>query len=309
MFLELEKKTNNKNSFISNSENVSRNKTSYASNNSPNKNNKSMNIYRFIKEKKKFSLPNIYDKKGMKEFLSSKDAAMEEIKLDDDLLDENEKSKSKLDLIKINLSKNKTNNRGKRKEYLSSKFNTQFKNNFNSDKRIKKGKNSKYSSNIIEVHSNSPEVQQNNNQKENIDNIINEENKKKIAHCNSECFYKFIIKNANQPDDIFYKKFEKQKLRCRKACSSYKLLLLKQKESQKKCQKFSKYSYNKNNFTFSEKAMNQMEKDDLKLSLIVPIDNIKKSERKKDKHNRSVEIKDERIKDDSFLDGIEWEFI
>ena len=95
-------------------------------------NEKKLNLNDFIHQKKKFKINNCFDKKEAKKFLASKDMAMKEIKLDDEIIDI-KISKNKSDDKKDESGKNKRN--VKRNKFNSKKA-------FSNEKliRIKKDK-------------------------------------------------------------------------------------------------------------------------------------------------------------------------
>lgn len=69
-------------------------------------NEKKLNLNDFIHQKKKFKISNCFDKKEAKKFLASKDMAMKEIKLDDEIIVK-KGSINKSDDIKEEVGKNK----------------------------------------------------------------------------------------------------------------------------------------------------------------------------------------------------------
>ena len=147
----------------------------------------------FIKQKKKFIIQDSFDKRGAKNFLKSKEEAMMEIKLNDEILEETK-------------DKNKYN---KNSSFVETKPDTNYSK--NSDKirkrtitispvlRKKKSKFGKSKNNqfgkIIDDDANNIFI-----------NNKNLENSK-----GSDLVYKFILENANETEDNFQKKYEKIK--------------------------------------------------------------------------------------------------
>jgi len=64
--------------------------------------NKVLNIIEFIKKKNRFFIKNTFDAKGAREFLTSKEIAMGEIKLNDEIVEENNINKKEYSTIQKN---------------------------------------------------------------------------------------------------------------------------------------------------------------------------------------------------------------
>ena len=225
---------------------------------------KSLNVIEFIKDKNKFCIKNLFDENGAEKFLKSKEIALMEIKLNDEIICVNNKKKS-LRLIKssntnensINIiNKSANENRG---EYCLKKINKSSNLNIddNSLKFINKSGNedgNEYGAKITIKSANleekndkddkyriSPKIRRgktiNQNKKrkkvkkirqnktdkkksknKNIDNLydnnmnIKAKDKKSNSHDSnsSHHLYKFIIDNANESEDIFNEKLEKE---------------------------------------------------------------------------------------------------
>ena len=183
----------------------------------------------FIKNKKKFIIPDSFDINGTNNFLAEKEVAMMTINLEDDILEENtgrrfKKSNTNLfnldsennsfceeNKIKMNKKEDKKNNSAKR----PSNFSNHKANNANLKKKIKQKFISHFQSNTNSNINSNINSNLKNNLKSNVlsDNINGGNNKLFIFNHNdsekSEYLYKFIIENADESDDNFHKKFEK----------------------------------------------------------------------------------------------------
>ena len=145
---------------------------------------------------KEYNLCNIFSEKGAKEFLESKEFAMMEIKLDDEIINE------------IRMDKNYLNGTYNKK---IEKENKKCNNDKSKEKNINENKNKKNSKNKKERNINNADCKKKNNN--NYDNINistkiikgKENNESK----DNEFIYKFILDNANESDDKFHKKLEK----------------------------------------------------------------------------------------------------
>ena len=222
----------------------------------------SLNIIDFISQKKKFSLKNYFDMKGAREFLASKELAMMEIKLCDEIAE-----------IEHNNSVEFTNkNNSPTKE---------------STKKIKKGTSSPRKSRKSQYNyldKNSKNLKNNcisevNNDGNNIGNncIFNKEDNDEI--------YKFFIENANDQEEIFQiklkkelEKFEKIKKEKEKNKSG-KNLEYKRRKKMNSLVVLKKKNIS-STFLFSEINKNNMSKDSINLSSI--------GENEKDKNNRNI---------------------
>lgn len=203
----------------------------------PNYKNK-LNINDFITQKNKFRINNHFDEKGSKNFLLSKENAMMEMKFNDEILDNNEEN-SKI-LIK-NISNKKLKNRIRKEKTISPK--------------MKKIKTKKYSINLF--------AEKNNEQSSNDSN-------------NRDHIYKFIIDNANESEDKFYKKLQKEmdRLETEKRLSHQinNDKIIKSLTNQKIEKKVRPYSIitdkRKNPFDFSETAKQLMITEEIEVSSI-----------------------------------------
>lgn len=158
----------------------------------------------FIKHKKKFIIQDSFDKKGTKDFLKSKEEAMMEIKLDDEILDENKDESKYKNKFNTNSyfteTKNDTN---ETKNFHRSQKRTNTISPVLRKRKTKFGK-SKYSHFAKNLDENK-KTEKNANDTNNIfiNNKIGDDSK------DSNLIYKFILENANESEDNFQKKFDK----------------------------------------------------------------------------------------------------
>ena len=145
---------------------------------------------------KVYNLYNIFSEKGAKEFLESKEFAMMEIKLDDEIINE------------IRMDKNYLNGINDKK---IEKENKKCKNDISKQNNNNESKNKKNSKNKKERNINNAKCKKkNNNNYDNINlNNIIIEGKENNESKDNEFIYKFILDNANESDDKFHKKLEK----------------------------------------------------------------------------------------------------
>ena len=196
-------------------------------------------IKKTSKKKPKFSsknhlyIENIFDEKGAKKFLESKEIALMEMKLDDNI-EQVKKSPSKKESKKKSIiAKKKTIS--PRKNKRKSKKRVKLESNLNTCD----SKNEKYYTKIDKID---------------LDNSN---------------IYKFIIENANDSDDSFMEKLDKEvkRVRTSKIIKNYQNTY-KNKDNINKIHRSSK-SYKKLiPFIFDEKAKNLMTNEDFKVSAI-----------------------------------------
>jgi hypothetical protein len=243
----------------------------------------------FIKQKKKFIIQDSFDKRGAKNFLKSKEEAMMEIKLDDEILEET-KDKNKYNTNSSFFeTKPDTNN---------SKNNDKIRKRTNTISPVLRKKKSKFGK---------PNYNQNKNSDKNNDNANNIFINNKILEDSkgSDFVYKFFLENANETEDNFQKKYEKI---MENAKNKQKNTNLKQNKyhttidiNQGNIQKFNSAKAKRKRlsiFDFSEHAKNLMKNDGLDESLISIInDNNKKSV----KRNNLDSIKNSEKNNDAFL--------
>ena len=345
MIIALDKKMNNKHFCNANTEIIPKNKTSTISiistNNSKTNTNEFLKKIEtpldFIKQKKKFKMHDLFDKKGIKDFLASKEAAMEEIHLEDEIIEQKTKDNKKVinNIVSSNDSKNDTYI--KDKNYKKTKFkkddvNSKMNNNGNKkyiNTEVKKNKTQKFKNKNKEEINNIKEESENNNDiNSNSDNnilIIEKKTSDSQDSQDSNFLYRFIIKNANDSEDLFQKKLEKvikkvetHKKKHKKEKSIYKSVTNKKKKSfipdKKELTDITRYNSDKiikkkdNHFIFSEKAKNLMINDnDIELSSIEHNYNIKNISPKE--HSIKNNIKLIGKKENVFFGEEEREFI
>ena len=208
---------------------------------------KNLNAIEFIKDKNKFYIKNLFDECEAKKFLKSKEIALMEIKLNEEIICANNKNNN-LNLIEKNLKlMNKSSNMNENNiniinksanengEENCIKINNRS-SNFNIDenniKIINKSANIDENNDKNDKNNLSPEIHRgktiiNNKKKKkekkifktkNFDNFdsnnmtLKVNTKKSNSHDShsSHHFYKFIIDNANESEDKFNKKLEKE---------------------------------------------------------------------------------------------------
>lgn len=157
---------------------------------------RSLTPIEFIKDKNKFYIPTFFDKKETKKFLESKEIALMEMKLDDEMICVDSKDENDTGIIdksiksEVKRYKNKSPRKHKEKN-IEQKF--ENKQTFSHDKIIKKNNKKKRKNrddfDINDVESNS------NTEDESLD------------------FYKFIMDNIDDSDDELYQKYKVAKVK------------------------------------------------------------------------------------------------
>lgn len=231
----------------------------------------------FIKQKKKFKIENLFDCNGTKDFLASKEEAMMEIKLEDEIINEKDNKNSKIintNLLSIDYKnendigkKNKNSKKTVTFSSIEDKTENLNSKKYKESKYKKKGKRNDSEGNVKFNKNNYI----NNNDNNNI-LIIDELNNHSKE---SNFFYKFIIENANESEDAFQKKLNgiiknvenKKKIKDKKGKNLLKLKKHKINEilrsnSAKNPEK------NHNIFIYSERVKNLMENDNMEISSI-----------------------------------------
>ena len=199
-----------------------------------NKPNLCLNVIDFIKQKNKFFLENSFDVKGTREFLASKEVAMRVIKLNDEIIpEEEEKGRriSKTNKNLLNLKFMSGNDKEKHEKTKSAK--SVRKNTISPRKSRKNHKKINNKDFIIEpkeiVHKKSRKLKKNSNKikdkiteieskvdSSNLDSKSNNSYKgnniifDKSSKGSQSKIYKFFIDNANEPDENFQKKLKKE---------------------------------------------------------------------------------------------------
>ena len=180
----------------------------------------------FIIQKKKFNLDSIFNAKGTKDFLASKEKAMMEIQLDDEINHhkKHKKKRKNSTLIQIKYPKIESKNEGniKNKNKIKKKSVTFIsKEDKHNNIRIKKAPTKKKIDTKFNNMENKKNVQNSKDYNDNTFLIIDKLNENSQE---SNYFYKFILNNVNDSEDIFYKKYEnmaksvENKLRKNKKC-------------------------------------------------------------------------------------------
>ena len=222
----------------------------YSLKNNRNQNNvknvkKELNIADFINQKNKFNFKNFFDEKEANKFLSVKNKALMEIKLNDEISNDEKSHNNNSELINKSLSKEK---------------------NF-SDKKLK-----------FKERTITPEIKRRKSKgKKNSIKLFDKINKEKSNwdSNDSNFIYHFIINNADESDDKFHKKLEKElkiietkKRFSRKKTNTdiiYKSATTK-KNKKKRCSSIK--NEKKTAFIFSENAKKLMSTENIEVSSI-----------------------------------------
>ena len=236
----------------------------------------------FIKQKKKFIIQDSFDKRGAKIFLKSKEEAMMEIKLEDEILEEiKDKNKysrnSCFDETKPDTNYSKNSDKIRKRTITISPVLRKRKSKYGKSKYNQFGK-------IIGKNS-----------EKNADNANNIIINNKILDDSkgSDFVYKFFLDNANETEDNFQKKYEKimgvsknkQKNKNLKQNKCHTTI----DKNQENLQKFKSAKVKKKRvsiFDFSEHAKNLMKNEGLKeSSILITNDNNKKSVKRNNDNN------------------------
>jgi len=293
--------------------------------------NKILDFAQFIKQKNKFCIEDTFDVKGTREFLASKEVAMRVIKLNDEIEEPNinkkEYSITQKNLLKIDdMISPKSNKRHKssktagkrtispRKSRKKSKR-MNFEENAIEEKENKKHK--KHPQKIKDKNSNNSSYMDSNYEsKMEKNNIIGEIKESNIS--GEDEIYKFFIDHADEPDNDFQKKIQKEI----KKFESKKNLKKIKKDNNVRRKSQSKKDFNfkrpkrmnsviipksresQSQFLFSELNKNKMKQDDINVSSIDESDKAcicispKKANKTKVKRNfGSVQINNKQIKE------------
>ena len=194
-----------------------------------------LNVIDFIKQKKKFFLENSFDVRGTREFLASKEVAMRVIKLNDEIIPEEEEkgrriSKTNKNLLNLRFMSGNDNEKHEKKNKntkiagkntisprKSRKSHKKMNNNdfiiepkeiMHKKSRKMKKSSKKAKSKISEIDSkvDTSNLDSNSNNMSKPNNIIFD----KINQDSQTKIYKFFIDNANEPEENFQKKLEKE---------------------------------------------------------------------------------------------------
>jgi len=273
--------------------------------------NKILNAIEFIKQKNRFFIKTVFDAKGTREFLASKEVAMKIIKLNDEIEEKNIKEKEHsiiqknlLHLDLMNSSKStKKNNSSKTacKRTLSPKKSRKKSKRKNLEEKLieeKENKKQKKSSKKLKkkISNNSSNIESNIDSNKEKNNIIMED--KADNNSSKKEIYKLYIDNESESDNNFQKKLKKEINKC-VSMKNIQRIKMKNKERMKfqskkdfnyKRPKRLESSIIKNKsqetqsiFLFSEINKNKMEEDDMNISSIGEIEKICVSPKKKNK--------------------------
>ena len=200
-----------------------------------NKPNLCLNVIDFIKQKNKFFLENSFDVRGTREFLASKEVAMRVIKLNDEIIPEEEEkgrriSKTNKNLLNLQFMSGNDNEKHEKKNKSTKSVGKNTISPRKSRKSHKKMTNKDF---IIEpkeiVHKKSRKIKK--SSKKTKDKITEIDSKVDGSNLDSKSnisckgnniifdksskgsqskIYKFFIDNANEPDENFQKKLKKE---------------------------------------------------------------------------------------------------
>ena len=228
---------------------------------------KPINITDFISQKNKFIFQNQFDEIGTKDFLNSKEKALMEINLDDEINDK--KNECELE-INNNILKTELINKNDFEENIQQNKKAKLSRERTSSSKVKSHKKIKNSKTTKNFHILLRDTEE------------NSENNKKEDMNNSEYFYKFIIENANETEERFYDKLENEmkkiesknkdkspKRNINKTCKSLSIKKINSNKKGKNCKSDKKG----NPFNFCEVALGLMTKEKLELSGIINEEN------------------------------------
>lgn len=293
-----------------------------------NKPKKCLNVIDFIRQKDKFFIENSFDVRGSREFLASKEVAMREIKLNDEIVVKKKKHKecSEPNLLPLGFNYYQENYKNNKSSKITGQYsisprktrkkNTKISLNVKGTDLNKKysKKSSKKTKNGISIGTPKSKYK---NIKENSsyldsnienDNIIYNNN----LDNNDSYIYKFFIDNANETEDNFQKKLKKEikkveGIKKRNKDYNYQIKSLTKNDLKKPKRMNSvivrKSKDSQSQFQFSEYTKNLMEIDDISISSINikkegTCNSLKKTNNKKIKRKYgSIQINNKQIKE------------
>lgn len=248
---------NNKSNFYISKSSDKKKDSSHSLKNNRNQNNiknikKELNLCDFVNQKNKFNIKSFFDEKESKNFLSLKKKALMEIKLDDEISKEEKGHNSKSELLNQSLS------------------------------REKNASNKKLKFNILKERTMSPKIKKVKSKgKKNSIKLFDTINKDKsnFDSNDSNKIYQFIINNADESDEKFHEKLEKElkRIETKKRLSRKKTntdiiykSLTTQKNKKERCSsiKTEKNKIALTAFVFSENAKKLMSNQNLEVSSI-----------------------------------------
>ena len=258
--------------------------------------NKNLNIINFIKQKKRFFIENSFDNKGTIEFLASKEIAMRVIKLDDEIIDKNKnknitnKNLQKMNFLDIDENtyynlKNHRSSKAAGRRTISPRKSRNNNNKIISQKEIlkinhKKTKKSKKTRKSKKEENNKNSLILNSKKNSSKENCIIFDKVSNDSHSN---IYKFFIDNANEPEENFHKKLQKELKKVenlkKNNNSKPKRKSISRIDIEFKPKSLNSVIFQKNKdtqsvFMFSEKNKNLMKNDDINISSIGEKNNI-----------------------------------
>jgi len=256
--------------------------------------NKNLNIINFIKQKKRFFIENSFDNKGTIQFLASKEIAMRVIKLDDEIIDKNKnitnKNLQKMNFLDIDENtyynlKNHRSSKAAGRRTISPRKSRNNNNKIISQKEIlkidhKKTKKSKKARKSKKEENNKNSLILNSKKNNSKENFIIFDKASNDSHSN---IYKFFIDNANEPEENFHKKLQKELKKVenlkKNNNSKPKRKSISRKDIEFKPKSLNSVIFQKNKdtqsvFMFSEKNKNLMKNDDINISSIGEKNNI-----------------------------------
>ena len=259
-----------------------------------NKKKKNLNLINFIKQKKKFFIENSFDNKGTREFLASKEIAMRVIKLDDEIIDKNKnitnKNLQKMNFLDIDENtyynlKNHRSSKAAGRRTISPRKSRNNNNKIISQKEIlkidhKKTKKSKKARKSKKEENNKNSLILNSKKNNSKENFIIFDKASNDSHSN---IYKFFIDNANEPEENFHKKLQKELKKVENLKKNNnnkpKRKSISRKDIEFKPKILNSVIFQKNKdtqsaFMFSEKNKNLMKNDDINISSIGEKNNI-----------------------------------
>ena len=256
--------------------------------------NKNLNIINFIKQKKRFFIENSFDNKGTIQFLASKEIAMRVIKLDDEIIDKNKnitnKNLQKMNFLDIDENtyynlKNHRSSKAAGRRTISPRKSRNNNNKIISQKEIlkidhKKTKKSKKARKSKKEENNKNSLILNSKKNNSKENFIIFDKASNDSHSN---IYKFFIDNANEPEENFHKKLQKELKKVENLKKNNnnkpKRKSISRKDIEFKPKILNSVIFQKNKdtqsaFMFSEKNKNLMKNDDINISSIGEKNNI-----------------------------------
>ena len=186
---------------------------------------KCLNIIDFISQKNKFYMEDSFDFRGTREFLASKEVAMREIKLNDEIVEEKKKKKKKersqQNLLSLDFNYYKENyKKNNRSSKITGNYSISPRKSRKKSKKLtlnekaidikkfKKRSSKRTKNGICTPKSTNKNIKENNSYLgSNIENYNIIYNNNKV---NDSYIYKFFIDNANETEENFQQKLKKE---------------------------------------------------------------------------------------------------